>query len=213
MHCLSVLMVTMSKEFLLYLASRSPRRRELLDQIGVSYELLKIEVNEGIKAAEEAEQYVLRLAQTKATSGLKLLQSDELKPVLAADTIVVCDGKIMGKPAGREEAMAMLSLLSGRSHCVMTAVSLVNQLRSEQILSNTTVTFRKLTTAEIQAYWNTGEPKDKAGAYAIQGMASMFIESLEGSYSAVVGLPVYETSRLLAMFGLDVEFIMQGRIA
>ena len=195
----------------LYLASASPRRKELLDQLGVSYRVLAQDVDESrLSNSEIPEALVSRLAKLKAESALASLADNDLTPVLGADTIVLCDGEVLGKPEDFNQAVEMLSSLSGRSHHVLTAVILASHHQAEVILCRSEVWFRKITIAEIQAYWSTGEPKDKAGAYAIQGLGALFVERLEGSYSAVVGLPIFETVSLLEKFGLDPETIMQG---
>jgi septum formation protein len=190
----------------IYLASQSPRRRELLEQIGVRFEVISVEVAEQRKPGEVAAQYVERLALDKARAGWQYSAQD--RPVLGADTIVVLDDEILGKPTDRAEAEAMLAQLSGREHRVMTAVALVGVLAGERHeamrLSISRVRFRQTTVAERQAYCATGEPDDKAGAYAIQGRAAIFVEHLEGSYSGVMGLPVFETADLLREFAIPV---------
>ncbi len=187
----------------IYLASASPRRAELLQQIGVEFEQIITNIDESRHQGEVAEMYVLRLALEKARAGLAMLAEGELRPVLGADTVVVCDGEILGKPADREQAMAMLASLSGRSHRVMTAVAMVRADGEEHSrLSVSDVTLREVSPDEAQAYWHSGEPADKAGGYAIQGLAAIFIEHLEGSYSGVMGLPLYETAQMLAALGI-----------
>ena len=183
----------------LYLASQSPRRAELLQQIGVDFLKLTVDVDETPLVQENAEQYVARVASEKARAGWTLLQqsNDMLLPVLGADTSVVLAGEIMGKPDSREHALAMLTKLSGQTHQVMTAVSLCYQQQELSALVVTDVTFRKITAQELDNYWRTGEPEGKAGAYAIQGLAAVFVERIAGSYSAVVGLPLLETHQLL----------------
>ena len=190
----------------IYLASRSPRRRELLKQIGASFDLLIPDVNEAPLEKEAPTDYVLRISRIKAEVGWMRVIERKLPrfPVLAADTVVVAGRRIIGKPSGRPDAVEMLRLLSGRSHKVLTAVSVARAGRLEQRLSVSTVRFRPLTEHEIQRYVATGEPLDKAGAYAIQGRAAAFIEKIEGSYSGVMGLPLYETTQLLAIFGVEV---------
>ena len=191
----------------LYLASTSPRRRELLQQIGVSFEVISPDIPEHVLAAESPADYVCRLAAEKARAGLSLLPdtAEEKVLILGSDTSVVVDGNILGKPLDREHGMAMLARLSGRSHQVMTAVSLLdNQGLQQTRLRISEVTFRTLDSVEIESYWRTGEPLDKAGAYAVQGLGAVFIEQLSGSYSAVMGLPLFETSELLESFGLSV---------
>ena len=191
----------------IYLASRSPRRRELLAQIGVRYHLLLFrsrpesppDVDENVLPGEAPDTYVERVARAKAEAGLKLLRLRNLPlaPVLSADTTVALDGRIMGKPADRKEAAEMLAALSGQRHEVMTAVALTRDDEIESALSRSEVQFKKLTSEEIAQYVATGESDDKAGAYAIQGRAARFIVELRGSYSGVMGLPLYETSQLL----------------
>lgn len=186
-----------------YLASRSPRRRELLQQIGVPYRQLDAEVDETAHEGESPEVHVLRLALEKARAGWsKVENSDQPLPVLGADTVVVLDDEILGKPASREEAVAMLQALSGNTHRVLTGVALVDDREATRISVNN-VTFRELSDAEIARYWETGEPADKAGAYAIQGRGAVFIEHMEGSYSGVMGLPLFEVADLLDEFDLD----------
>lgn len=198
----------------IYLASRSPRRRELLAQIGVGFELLLLrednnrgaDVDESPLSAETPHQYVARVALAKAEAGWQRVQQRRLlqNPVLAADTAVVLGDRIMGKPANREEAMEMLQALSGRNHQVLTAVAVAGAGRVEQSLSSSTVKFGELPDTVIRRYVMSGEPLDKAGAYAVQGHAAAFIEKIEGSYSGVMGLPLYETTQLLAAFGIEV---------
>lgn len=187
---------------LLYLASASPRRHELLAQIGVPFRVLACSVDESVRPAELPEHYVERLARAKAQSGLAQLQGDASACVLGADTSVVVAGRILGKPAGRDQALQMLQALSGREHLVLTAVALANKRGCEVRLVTSRVTMRNITPAEMQAYWASGEPADKAGAYAVQGLAAIFVKQLQGSYSAVVGLPLCETAELLA--GCDI---------
>lgn len=177
------------------LASSSPRRRELLAQLGVNYKLVKADIDETVLPDEAAAVYVQRLALAKAHAGLARLQHD--LPVLGADTVVVVDGLILGKPADFEQFRQTMLLLSGRSHQVMTAIALVSAQHQLTQLVSTDVTFRVLTEAEISAYWATGEPQDKAGGYGIQGLAGRFVQRINGSYSAVVGLPLCETEQLL----------------
>jgi len=185
----------------LYLASGSPRRRELLTQIGVSFSVLSAPIDESVWPAESPRAYVERLARAKALAGLATL-ADPHAVVVGADTAVVLDGHILGKPASRADALATLAALSGREHEVLTAVALVNAARIEVRLVCSRVSFRPLERSEIDAYWVSGEPLDKAGSYAIQGLAAIFVRHLQGSYSAVVGLPLCETAELLANFGI-----------
>lgn len=186
----------------IYLASRSPRRRELLQQIGVAHHLLDIEVDESVRPGESPSDYVLRLSQDKAVAGLEASREGERLPVLAADTCVVIDGQMLGKPADRQEGVSMLERLSGATHKVYTAVAL-DDGRLATRLSVSEVSFRSLSEAEMSAYWATGEPADKAGGYAIQGLAAQFVRELRGSYSGVMGLPLYETAELLGDAGIE----------
>jgi septum formation protein len=193
----------MNPEHDIYLASASPRRRELLEQIGVRYRLLQVDVPEVPQPGEVPEMYVLRVALEKARAGRAALTADDNMPVLGADTEVVIDGEVLGKPAGREDALAMLARLSGREHQVMSAVALIGTDGEEQSrLSVSSVRFRIVSRAEAEAYWQSGEPRDKAGGYAIQGLGALFIERLEGSYSGVMGLPLFETAELLEWVGI-----------
>jgi septum formation protein len=186
---------------MIYLASRSPRRHALLLQIGVAHRLLDIEVDERVRAGESPTDYVLRLSQEKAVAGLQAIEGAEKLPVLAADTSVVVAGRMLGKPADREEGMWMLHQLSGGTHQVYTAVALDNGGLATR-LSVSEVSFRPLCEAEIAAYWASGEPADKAGGYAIQGLAAQFISELRGSYSGVMGLPLFETAELIRAAGI-----------
>jgi len=180
---------------ILYLASKSPRRRQLLDQIGVPYETLDVEIDESWDGTEDPAGHVRRLALEKARAGRQLING--AAPVLAADTGVVLDGRLLGKAEQRGEAMRMLLCLSGRSHEVLTAVALID--RQEQIrLNRSRVCFKSLSRTECEAYCDNGEPYGKAGGYAIQGRGAAFVARLEGNYSGVMGLPLYETSLLLA---------------
>jgi septum formation protein len=188
----------------IYLASKSPRRRELLTQIGVSFELLAVTVDETRPEEENPEAYVARVALAKARTGQASLEGKPPRPVLGADTVVVIDAMILGKPRNRDEGLAMLSKLSGREHRVLSAVALTAGLREAIKLQESHVRFRQLGSAELLAYWDTGEPSDKAGSYAIQGRAAAFISEIKGSYSGVMGLPLFETSELLRAFHITV---------
>ncbi len=193
----------------LYLASASPRRHELLLQIGLKVEIVSQPVEERPLNNESPENYVQRLALEKAQAGLLVLDECQQRPVLGADTAVVVDGRILGKPANAATALSMLEQLSGRTHRVLSSVAVVGkdnlgQDRVEVCLNQSRVSFRGVSEQERQAYWRTGEPADKAGAYGIQGLAAVFIERLEGSYSGVMGLPLFETSELLCRFGIKV---------
>ena len=183
------------------LASASPRRRELLDQIGVSYDVMPVDIDESIQSGETEKDYVQRLAMEKALTGFNRQGTEQ--PVLGSDTIVVIGHKILGKPENKKQGLAMLSALSGQQHQVMTAVAMVNAEHRACLLNISRVSFRVLSEAEIQHYWNTGEPADKAGGYGIQGLAAQFIQRLDGSYSAVMGLPLFETAQLLDKFGIQ----------
>jgi septum formation protein len=191
----------MKKDFV-YLASASPRRSELLRQIGVRFEVRPAALAEHHTPGEAPDAYVLRLASAKAAAVWGALAADERAPVLAADTAVVLDGEVLGKPADRLEAAQMLERLSGRSHRVLTAVALRGEGGTESLLSDSEVRFRATTAAERLAYSQTDEPLDKAGGYGIQGRAAVFVEYLRGSYSGVVGLPLFETAALLARCGV-----------
>jgi len=178
----------------LFLASRSPRRRELLDQIAVRYRVVDVEVDEATRRGESARDYVLRVARDKALHAHATLPSSVA--VLAADTAVVLDGAILGKPEDGEHALRMLRSLAGKTHQVLTAIALSAQ-SCETRISASQVRFRPVGDEELRAYIATGEPMDKAGAYAIQGRAAVFIEHLQGSYSGVMGLPLFEVAQLL----------------
>ena len=195
----------------IYLASRSPRRRELLAQIGVKFHLLLFrgaphtdpDVNEDLLADETPHGYVTRVCRAKALAGWARMLQRNLphSPVLAADTTVTLDGRILAKPADRREAAGMLGSLAGRMHEVLTAVALKFDDRMELEVSRTEVEFRALEADEISRYLATGEADDKAGAYAIQGRAGQFVSAIRGSYSGVVGLPLFETAQLIERFG------------
>jgi|TARA_B110000503_G_scaffold34934_1_gene57095 septum formation protein len=184
----------------LILASASPRRSELLCQIAVRFTILATDIDETRLLTESPEDYVARLALEKARAGYSR-QEGQL-PSLGADTIVVCDRQIFGKPRNQADAAAMLMALSGRDHTVITAVAISQGPCSSSRLSKTLVRFRTITQSECQAYWQTGEPQGKAGGYAIQGRGAIFVDHLEGSYSGVVGLPLSETAEILGEFGI-----------
>jgi septum formation protein len=183
----------------LRLASASPRRQELLAQIGVPHAVAVADVDEGVRSGEAVMAYVERVARAKAEAIWQRLQD---LPVLGADTTVVLDGASLGKPRDRAHALAMLEGLSGREHQVLTAVALVTPAGTQCLTSVSTVRMRASSAQERARYWDSGEPRDKAGAYAIQGRGAIFIESLQGSYSGVVGLPLFETAQLLARAGV-----------
>lgn len=188
---------------MLYLASKSPRRRELLPRLGVPFDVLEADVTEQRQADESAADYVCRVARDKAIAGLlQVPGGDPDACVLGADTEVVLDDEVFGKPTAADAAAAMLRRLSGRTHQVISAVSLVSRARSAQVAAVSQVSFCELGEARIAAYVASGEPFGKAGGYAIQGAAEIFVTRLNGSYSGVMGLPLHETSRLLAQFDL-----------
>lgn len=204
----------------IYLASSSPRRCELLDQLGVRFAVVAQDVPEHYVPGEMPETYVQRLAQEKAQAGWHCLPVDAHGPVLGADTAVVVDNRVLGKPADREEALAMLAMLSGRVHRVLSAVAVVGarlsevtnggelrqrlgQYRTSVRLSESRVWFRRIDERQRAAYWASGEPADKAGGYAIQGLGAIFVERLDGSYSGVMGLPLFETAELLRACGIQ----------
>ncbi len=183
---------------MIYLASASPRRSALLRQIEVVHEVRPVDLDETPRPAESPAGYAWRLAVEKAAALWGRLAPDERRPVLAADTTVALGTEILGKPADLADARQILRRLSGREHEVHTAVALVHDAGADSRLSTSTVAFRELAPAEIDWYWHTGEPVDKAGAYAVQGLGAIFIRRLAGSYSGVMGLPLYETWELLA---------------
>ena len=187
---------------MLYLASQSPRRRELLQQLGVPYVPLDVEVPERRAAGESPPDYVSRVARDKAQAGLATLADTDGAVVLGSDTEVVLDDEVFGKPADAEQAAALLRRLSGRSHAVISAVWGLSATQARCELCTSKVRFAALDEATIAAYVATGEPFGKAGAYAIQGRGAMLVEHLEGSYSGVMGLPLFETARLLRGFGI-----------
>lgn len=183
------------------LASASPRRQELLDQIKVTYTVIPVAIDETPLPNEAPKDYVIRIASEKSAACL-LRSSESGMPVLAADTAVVLGNRIMGKPRDKDDAIDMLRQLSGKTHQVYSAVSFRGR-QHWQALSITDVAFRTLTDREMLAYWHCGEPADKAGGYAIQGLGSLFVESINGSYSGVMGLPLFETARILAKQGIN----------
>lgn len=196
----------------IHLASKSPRRRELLRQIGVQFDVLTFrggergedaDVDETPLEGEDVMRYVERLALTKAEAGMRRVLWRKLtrQPVLAADTTLELDGDIIGKPTDTDDARDILRRLSGRSHRVLTAVAVSDGVRIRSLISESEVRFRTLTESDIKHYVGSGEPMDKAGAYGIQGRAAMFVEEIRGSYSGIMGLPLFETAQLLEVFG------------
>jgi septum formation protein len=190
---------------MLHLASQSPRRRELLARLGVRFGVLDVDVPEVRAPGEPAEDYVRRVAREKAGAGLLKVVAVPGALVLGGDTEVVLDDEVFGKPRDRADAAAMLRRLSGRTHLVISAVSLISANREVQAVSRSEVTFAELGEDELEAYLAGGEWRGRAGAYAIQGTAQAFISHLSGSYSGVMGLPLYETARLLREFGVAME--------
>jgi septum formation protein len=190
-----------SSKPLIYLASASPRRSALLAQIGVPHEVRPVHVDENTHPGEGPGQYVQRLARSKAEALWAALPPGDRRAVLGADTTVAIDGQILGKPVDEADCLRMLRLLSERTHQVYTALALHHAGGDEALLNVSDVSFRALDDAEIRAYWSSGEPHDKAGGYAIQGRAALFIDRIAGSYSGIMGLPLYETGRLLETIG------------
>ena len=186
----------------LYLASRSPRRAQFLQQLGLRFETLAADVPEQPLPGQSPRDYALTTAVAKAEAAARL--APQALPVLGADTDVSIDGEILGKPRDRGDALAMLERLSGRSHEVCSAVALIAGTRRATAVTVTRVRFGAITPAQAAAYWESGEPADKAGAYAIQGYAARWVRSIDGSYSGVVGLPLYETCELLQDFGVRI---------
>ncbi|AIY64538.1 Maf family protein [Pseudoalteromonas piratica] len=186
----------------IYLASASPRRKQLLSQLDVAFEQFATDIDESQVEGETAEAFVSRLAEEKALAGVEIAEQDY--PVLGSDTIVVLNGQVLGKPTDQSDAIATLTALSGQTHQVMTAIAFANKSKVKSMLVTTEVTFKHLSQQEINDYCATKEPLDKAGSYGIQGGAGRFVTNLNGSYFAVMGLPLYETEKLLN------EFIAEG---
>ncbi len=198
---------------IIYLASKSPRRRDLLKQIGVQYELLmireaapRVDIDESPRPGETPHAYVERIVKLKSDAAIRVMRDRKLhpRPILTADTTVSIDDAILGKPGTREEAAAMLGRLSDQTHQVLTAVMITTDSEQYKALTTSFVTFARLSDDEIRRYVDSGEPMDKAGAYGVQGRAAKFIAKLSGSYSGVVGLPLYETSGLLRQCGIQI---------
>jgi septum formation protein len=202
-HEKSILEANMIANDILYLASGSPRRRELLGQLGLHFERIHADIDESVLPGEDAKVYAERLALSKAAAGWEVVQSCGLpeRALLAADTTVVLDGEIFGKPVDEADAGRMLRAFSGRTHQVITAVAVRSADCQRQLTSVTEVTFRELSDEDIRRYLDCGEAMDKAGAYGIQGKASVFVARLNGSYTGVMGLPLFETAQLLSGFG------------
>ncbi|MEM7250095.1 MAG: Maf family protein [Pseudomonadota bacterium] len=188
---------------MLYLASQSPRRAQLLDQLGVAYQVVTAPIDESVAADEKPGGYVERMAREKALAGWDHVAKPPAM-VLGADTSVVVDEEILGKPANRRHALSLLAQLSGRTHQVMTGVALYDGALMRNVVSVTDVTFRAISREMAEAYWDTGEPADKAGGYAIQGRGAIFVTKIVGSYSGVVGLPLFEVAELFAATGVEV---------
>ena len=190
------------------LASASARRQELLRQIGVRFTVRSQDIDESMRSGELANDYVIRMAQEKAQSALSAFpvnKDSNATVVLAADTSVVCDADVLGKPIDEADAVDMLRRLSGREHRVLSAVTLATQDKQRTVLSESRVRFREISIAEAQQYYRSGESAGKAGAYAIQGYAAVFVEQLIGSYSGVMGLPLFQTAQLLSEFTVPLQ--------
>lgn len=185
------------------LASASPRRRELLEQIGVRAIVQSVDIDESRKPGEPVKEYVQRLAMEKAERGFSTIKNSQKLPVVGSDTIVVIDGIVLGKPEDRQQAKEMLQQLSGQKHTVLTSVAIVTEDKKVIDTSSSVVLFNKLELQEIEDYVATGEADDKAGSYAIQGLAAQFVKNLNGSFSGVMGLPLFETVQLLKQCGID----------
>ena len=190
---------------MIYLASASPRRQQLLRQLGIGFDALPANIEERPRAGEPPRAYVARLALAKAefVAGVMRAQALAARPILGADTEVVLDGEILGKPSDPAHGAAMLARLAGRTHEVLSAIALLANGKVHTALSESRVTFANLSDADIETYWATGEPVGKAGGYAVQGRAAAFIARIEGSYSGIVGLPLYELAGLLRRAGVE----------
>lgn len=188
----------------LYLASSSPRRKELLTQIGIKFQCLSVDVPEEWNGQESPEAYASRLALAKAEAGWNSPDRVDNHPVLGADTIVVMKNIMLEKPQNKTDAQRMLQLLSGKTHEVITSIAVVHGNHVKTACSISRVTFRNISSQEAAAYWETKEPQDKAGGYGIQGKAAVFVEHIAGSHSGIMGLPLFETANLLKEFGVQV---------
>ncbi len=187
----------------IYLGSRSPRRQQLLSQIGITFKSLAADINESVNSGESAVKYVERMAVEKANAAWHLAECHQDAPLLSADTCISFNDKILGKPEDTSAAIAMLTSLSGQTHQVLTSVAVKNEQRTDVIISITQVTFGELSDQLINTYVNSGDCMDKAGSYGIQGYAARFVSHINGSYSGVVGLPLYETAKLLETFNVS----------
>ena len=186
---------------LLILASASPRREKLLRQLGVNFVSEPQDIIEEKRIDESPEKFVKRMAEEKASSAFgKRKQKDIV--VVASDTIVVCDKRVLGKPKDKSDGIKMLLTLSNKTHRVLSAVTVANTLRYKSTVSETSVSFREISEIEAECYWDSGEPEGKAGGYAIQGCGAVFVQSINGSYSGVMGLPLFQTAQLLSEFGI-----------
>ena len=185
------------------LASASPRRSDLLTQLGVAHDIVAADIDETVRPNEAPELFVERMAREKATAIRGRLAAGDRRPVLGSDTALELDGEVLGKPRDRDHFLTMFARLSGREHRVLSAVALIDDEREAARLNVSHVTFRSISEAEMARYWETREPADKAGGYAIQGLAAQFVTGLNGSYSGVMGLPLFETAQLLNEFGVS----------
>ena len=197
---------------LIYLASASPRRSALLAQVGIPHRVAPVDIDESIHSGEKPEGYVRRLASEKAQALWERLEDSARLPVLAADTSVAVDEHILGKPEDENDELRMLGRLSGRTHRVYTAIALKNSESCRTQVSLSEVTFRVLSESEMRTYWRTGEPVDKAGGYAVQGYAALFIERISGSFSGIMGLPLFETGELLKSIGWSLDCSIGARL-
>lgn len=199
-----MIMAAAITQHFVYLASASPRRRELLTQIGVRWELLPGEADEATRGGEAAADYVRRVALAKARDAFARIPAGRPAPVIAADTTVAIGAELLGKPASEADCRRMLTRLSGAVHEVFSAVCVVSARGESVAVNRSEVAFRDIAPAEIDAYWRSGEPADKAGGYAIQGLGAVFVREIRGSYSGVMGLPLFETAALLDEHGISV---------
>jgi septum formation protein len=201
----------MSATAQIILASASPRRRELLSQVGITADVHAVDIDESQKQDEPVLDYVVRLAKEKAQRGFEVVKNPEKLPVLGSDTIVEIDGELLGKPESRQHAKEILMRLSGRKHYVHTAVAIVMGGNTLFKVNSTEVLFKTLRAQEIESYVASGEADDKAGAYGIQGLAAQFVKNINGSYSGVMGLPLFETVVLLEQCGIQPLVDVAGR--